>query len=104
MSTIESLAIKEFNPRDFFNREERKEKEKEVPDESSEEEVENTLMKRPQIIQRRVDTITTKEKLKYIKLLGKRTKRPEEPENLVKETDNTVQKKVCIENESKPEV
>ena len=96
MCTIESLEIKEFNPKDFFNREERKEKEKEKEVESSEDEEDNTLMKRPQIPQRRADTTTTKDKLKYVKLLGKRVNRPDEPGNLVKEADSTVNKKACI--------
>ena len=80
-----------MNPKDFF--EIATNGRKKAKEESSSEEEENILMKPPLIIARKAEVASIKEKVKYVKLLGKRITRPDEAGNLVKAVDDTAQKK-----------
>jgi len=81
-----------MNPKDFFEIATNGRKKK-VKEESSSEEEENILMRAPIILARKTEVGTIKEKVKFIKLLGKRVTRPDESGNLVKDLDDTAQKK-----------
>ena len=53
-----------MNPKDFFDKATNPIKEVKEESSSEDEEIDDILMKRPQVIQRRNDTATTKDKLK----------------------------------------
>ena len=61
-------------------------------------------MRPPLIIPRKADVSSIKEKVKYVKLLGKRITRPDEEGNLVKAVNETAQKKQHTEEDEGAEV